>query len=101
MAQTVYDVEKQAYYAKTGTVVYKPYNPQKPGIVIETKGDTGVAKLVRYESRVKWVDGSITTELCMNLMDFEALIRDHEKKLATHKTSLVKLQLMTSSEEEK
>lgn len=86
-----------------GDFVYKAFRPQTPGKAIEIiEGPTHVAgtgKIWKEADRVriKWINGEITIENSLFLKDFRALIADHEKKLATHRSKLAKLESLDGS----
>lgn len=67
--------------------VYKSYEPQRIGKIV------GIDPINdRWE--VLWQDGSYTKEIPGSLKSFDGLIADHEKKLNTHKTNLLKAKLV-------
>lgn len=70
-----------------GRRVYKIYRPSIAGVVRE------VTSRGAFENQIKvaWIDGSTSVESEFDLKDFDALIADHEKKLATHRATLEKI----------
>lgn len=83
-------------YFKVGDFVYQPYSPQKAGKVIKTeikskRFPNGNSEDYLYVT-VKFLDGTVKELWELHLNDFNQLIADHEKKLQTHRSKLVKLQ---------
>jgi hypothetical protein len=80
---------------KVGDYVYKPFQPQKPGKVINTyvtrkKYDNG--NIIDYlYCTVNFLDGKQEDIWELRLKSFDALIADHKKKLSTHLITLAKL----------
>ena len=70
---------------KIGDFVYKSFYPQRPGKVINIQRAGGGPWNTQYT--VKWIDGTTSTEV-FPLPDFMSLIKDHEKKVQTHKKKL-------------
>lgn len=71
-----------------GRRVYRSHNPLNAGIILnEVEGEPGYFN-------VKWLDGTTQIASCLSLKDFDSLIRDHEKKLLTHRKTLAKLHQM-------
>ena len=70
-----------------GQLVYKSSSPQKPGkidvVISEREFD--------YLVKVTWVDKTFSNESTMILMDFDSLIKDHQKKLDSHLKNKLKL----------
>ena len=77
---------------KVGDYVYRHCKPQQPGVIRTVDGKDFHRYFIMVH--VQWLDGQITPETTSGLKDFNALIADHEKKLATHKKTLAKLQEM-------
>lgn len=83
---------------KVGDYVYKHCHPLNPGVIVSVDGKDfgGYFMCVHVEwlkpTRIRSGDGlSITAETTAGLKDFNWLIADHRKKLATHETSLMGL----------
>jgi hypothetical protein len=75
---------------KVGDFVYKHYHPLKPGIIVAVLGKDFGGYFVCV--RVQWLSElSSRIETTAALRDFNALIEDHRKKLATHETTLMRL----------
>lgn len=69
-----------------GDFCYKPFRPSVAGKVVEVINE--------YHVIVQWIDGSKSEHLCTTLNDFNALIEDHRKKLATHEAMLERLKAL-------
>ena len=79
------------YNPKKGNLTYIAYQPQKAGVVIEhIKVEGKHFGLVK----IKMLNGEIVTVSENGLQDFNALIEDHKKKLATHLATLGKLKII-------
>jgi hypothetical protein len=66
-----------------GHVVYKPFEPQRPGKIVDVIKEDAFAEVVK----VRWLkDGSETTE--KYLKSFEALVEDTERKAKNHRKAL-------------
>jgi ribosomal protein L7/L12 len=74
---------------KVGDYVYRACKPLRPGIIrtVDGKDFGGYFTCIH----VQWLDGQVSAETTAGLKDFNALIADHRKKLATHETSLMRL----------
>lgn len=82
-------------YCEVGSYVYEPYRPQKIGKILELvqKEDLTLPQgKKKYGNivKVQWITGEIEEINDMNLSNFETLISDHRKKLATHEKTLAK-----------
>jgi len=71
---------------EVGDFVYASFFPRRPGKVLEVRGDAWASELI-----VRWVDGKTSRESALGIRDFNKLITDHEKKLATHRSNLERL----------
>jgi hypothetical protein len=66
-----------------GHIVYKPFEPQRPGKIVDIITDDGYKEVVK----VRWLkDGSETIENYLN--SFEALVEDTERKAKNHRKAL-------------
>jgi hypothetical protein len=74
-----------------GSRVYRPFAPQKPGIVLSNEP---ASNMCLRRVRVLWMDAKTTDEEMTprGYNDFDALVDDHRKKLRTHEANLTKLQ---------
>jgi hypothetical protein len=81
---------------KVGDYVYKACRPLNPGIIRTVDGKDFGGHFVCVH--VQWLKAKpgreIAAETTRGLKDFNALIADHRKKLATHETSLMRLKSM-------
>ena len=70
---------------EVGDVIY--VHAQKPGKIIaifsNSHGDQCIA--------IQWIDGTRDVITAKRVKDFNALIKDHEKKLRTHLGNLLKV----------
>lgn len=86
-----------------GLYVYRPYQAQNPGKIkkILPKGTQLTSNSINLGGginvplppmgkpvEVAWLDGTTTIEDSFHLSDFDALIKDHKKKLNTHTSKL-------------
>lgn len=76
-----------------GQLVYRPFKPQNPGKIIEIEeGAKSInPSMKEVKVKVKWIKGEISSWYSYNLNDFDELIKEHEKKLNTHKNAKQKL----------
>ena len=72
---------------EVGMNVYEPYHPTRAGVVTTVR----YKKLYGYQVRVLWLSGETTEVVSSYLSDFDELIADHRKKLATHLKTLDRL----------
>ena len=72
---------------EVGMYVYEPYCPVRAGVITAVLGKTPYD----YKIRVLWLSGEITEVVSNCLKDFDTLIEDHRKKLATHLKTLDRL----------
>jgi hypothetical protein len=74
---------------KVGQYVYKHCKPQNPGVIVSVDGkDFGGYFMCVHVQWLKAKPGSeVTGETTAGLKDFEALIKDHRKKLNTHEAN--------------
>ena len=70
---------------EVGMTVYKPYSPAHAGVIID------VEEVAPHRFGVLWLNGEKTIEAPYDVCDFDALIEDHRKKLATHLKTLDRL----------
>jgi len=82
---------KKLQNPKVGDYVYKPFAPSMAGKII------GCVKLAGAfpgdcSVTVKWLNGTVTTETSWHLQDFNGLIAEHQKRLATHTKTLERLE---------
>ena len=83
---------------EVGDFVYRAFKPQTPGKVVAvidggTKSNPATGKTWKVPNRaeVKWLNGKVEMVDMLVLQSFYKLIADHEKKLETHKSKLLKL----------
>lgn len=90
---------KRANKAYVGMRVYAPFAPQRAGIVTHV-GDEIIIKWAgkpnyhtgNHYITVRWLTGESTENMSdSHVNDFDALIADHQKKLATHTVTLDRL----------
>jgi len=90
---------------KTGDFVYRAYTPARVGVVTEvhdmghwppSKNLMGSVSAVKKadEVTIKFLKGDIQRVSVLGLSNFLTLIEDHERKLANHKKTLVKLEAL-------
>ena len=73
------------YEFKADDIVYEPYKPRKYGKVLS------VSHNGRYQvCLVRWKDGSESEVGNLWLESLNELVKDHERKLATHVANLEK-----------
>jgi hypothetical protein len=88
-----YDEQGNQVEVLKGTRVYQAYAPQRAGVVLEDLGPAGPCGYFRH-LRIRWLGGETTHHSSGHLNDFDALIADHQKKLATHLKTLEKLKAL-------
>ncbi|OGM10641.1 hypothetical protein A2Z67_00095 [Candidatus Woesebacteria bacterium RBG_13_36_22] len=71
-----------------GDLVYRAFRPQKPGKVISVVSERLYFNMVS----VIWINGETEILSEDSLQNFRELIADHERKLATHRNKLPKLE---------
>lgn len=101
MARTIYG------HVEVGRRVYQPFRPSHAGVITEVIHQEPRTVTSRKGSdydytpppivKVRWVDGLITEVPSLSLQDFDALIEDHEQKLATHLATKAKLEVVNES----
>jgi hypothetical protein len=94
---------KTAYLPRVGQRVYKCYRPTNPGVIREVipqetiQTPAGQTHTPTPHVRVFWLDGTVTTGSSLGLMDFDALIDDHHKKLDTHRLNRIRLNVLSGT----
>lgn len=78
------------YNPKVGDFVYPAYAPQKAGVIVEYTPNNNHS--IMGNVKIKMANGNVLAYPESGLQDFNALIEDHKKKLATHLVTLGKLQ---------
>lgn len=76
-----------------GTYVYQPFSPQKAGVITEV-GEEVVTRGYHtgwHFITVKWLNGTETQTDSSRVKCFMSLVEDTERKLATHKKTIAKL----------
>lgn len=80
-----------------GQLVYLHYTPRRAGkvIAVHDRGsyDKGGGSKPADLS-VRWLDGSVSVVSELGVADFRDLIAGHEKKLATHRAALTRLEAL-------
>lgn len=86
---------RTAYNAVPGMMVYRFGKPLKVGIVQQMKTLQRIcmdnSTMPVKGAIVKWMDGTVTDERLTGLQNFQALIEDTARKLATHRATLKKV----------
>ena len=78
-------------YMNVGDYVYRRSSPVQMGKIINLKTITKQGHSRQYDEEhatVQWINGEISDINTLYLSKYMALIADHEKKLATHRTRL-------------
>lgn len=92
-----------------GKLVYRPYRPTVVGVIKETRTKLSApfpngTRLTIVEHLVRWLTGKKQDEEVwtneLDLSDFEELIADHRKKLATHEALLKKVKSVIARQRE-
>ena len=91
----------KAFHAEVGAYVYKHGRPSRAGVVtkmpVVVTRQTLIGEVAFKAAAVSWVDGTTSDEILSHLNLFDALIADHEKKLATHSKTRLKLDKLKAS----
>jgi hypothetical protein len=81
MAKTLHGIPREALVGKN---VYPPCSPYKAGRIVEVLED----REMKHKVEVKYVNGTQEVTWTTYLNDFDTLIADHRKRLATHEATL-------------
>ena len=87
--------DKERAEAKVGMIVYKGFRPALYGKVLEIDPEREIGRGYRHMAfRIRWKDGTENWEFHHEVRSLETLIADHERKLQTHRATLLKAQAL-------